>query len=99
MHIRKDQALVQLLPLKWDWLEYSSFEPASYFTYGYVPPIWVAYWVKNSLNKGLFQQIFLKHGCVFQKWAKNCKKNWWFSAKIHHKSGMVSFGNKKRVAF
>ena len=32
------------------------------------------FWVKNSLNKGPFRQIFLKHGCVFQKLAKKMLK-------------------------
>ena len=44
------------------------------------------FWVQNSLNKGPLRQIFLKHGCVFKKLAKNCQKLVVF-AKIHHKSG------------
>ena len=49
-------------------------------------PIWVGFGSKIIYIRVLFGQIFLKHGCAFQKLAKNCKKLVAF-AKIHHKSG------------
>ena len=37
--------------------------------------VWMGFWVQYSLNKDpVFRQIFLKHGWVFQKLAKNCQK-------------------------
>ena len=44
---------------------------------------------KFSKQGSLFRQIFLKHGWVFQKLAKN-SQNGLFSAQIHHKSGYDS---------
>ena len=50
-------------------------------------PIWVGFWVQNSLNKGpFFGRFSLNMGCVFQKLA-NIVKNWQFSAKVHHRIG------------
>ena len=65
-----------------------------------MPPIWVGFWARNSLNKGfLFRQIFHKHGWVIQKLAKIVKMGS-FPPKFIIKVGMTAtVGNKKRVAF
>ena len=55
--------------------------------YGYVPPIWVGFWVQNSLNKGpFFGKFSLNIGGLSRNWEK-IVKNGKCSAKIHHKSG------------
>ena len=55
--------------------------------YWYVPPIWMALWVQNSLNKGpLFGRFCLNMGEFSRNW-QNVVKNELFSPTIHHISG------------
>ena len=57
----------------------------------YVPPIWVGFWVHNSLSKGpLFDRFSLKMG-GFSKVGQKIVINGQFSAKIHYESG--HYGN------
>ena len=53
-------------------------------------PIWVGFWVQNSLNKGpFFGRFSINMGGLSRNWRK-IAKNGPFSAKIHHKSGYES---------
>ena len=52
-----------------------------------MPPIWVGFWVQNSLNKGpFFGKFSLNMGGLTRNWQK-IVKNGEFFAKSHHKSG------------
>ena len=62
-----------------------------------MPPIWVASWAQNSLDKGpffgtlgypgyFFGRFSINMGAFSRNWRK-IVKNGWFPAKIHHKSG------------
>ena len=58
-----------------------------------MPPIWVGFFAKNSLNKGpSFGRFFLNMGGLSGNWRKIVKYGL-FSAKIDHKSG---YGGKFR---
>ena len=62
------------------------------FGYGCVPPIWVGFWVRNSLNNGSFLAN-LNMGGFFHKLAKNLKICS-FPPKFIIKVGMTAiFGN------
>ena len=52
-----------------------------------MPPIWVGFWAKNPLNKGLFfGRFYINIGGLSRNWRKIAKTGS-FSAKIYHKSG------------
>ena len=55
-----------------------------------MPPIWVGFWVQNSLNKGPFFGRFAINMGGFSRYWQKIAKNGPFSAKIHHKSGYES---------
>ena len=54
--------------------------------YGYLPPIWVGFWVKNSLNKGpFFGRLSSNMGGLSRNLRKIAKMGGF--PPIHHKSG------------
>ena len=63
------------------------------FRYGYVPPIWVGFWARNSLDKGpFFGRFSINMGGLSTNWQK-IAKNWFFPPKLIIKLGMAtSFG-------
>ena len=57
--------------------------------HGYVLPIWLGFWIQNSLNEGLlFHQTFLRHGWAFQKLEQIDKDS--FPPKFIIKVGMTA---------
>ena len=55
-----------------------------------MPPIWVGFWIQNSLNKGPFFSGFsINMGGLSMNWQK-IAKNVSFSAKMHHRTGYDS---------
>ena len=52
-----------------------------------MPPIWVSFWVQNSLDKGpFFGRFSINKGEFSRNWQK-IVKNGYFSTKIYHKRG------------
>ena len=60
-----------------------------------MPPIWVGFWVQNSLNKGPFIDRFsLNMGEFSRNWQKMVKNWYFFPLKFIIKVGMrVTVGN------
>ena len=65
-----------------------------------MPPIWMGFWVRNSLNKGpFFDRFSLNMGAFSRNWQKIIKMGT-FPPKFIIKVGMTAtVGNLKRVAF
>ena len=67
-----------------------------------MPPLWVGFWAPSSLDKGLFRQIFHKHGWVtgYPEIDKKESKIGSFPPKLVIKVGMTaSFSTWKRVPY
>ena len=55
-----------------------------------MPPIWLGFWVQNSLEKGpFFGRFSINVGGLSRNWRKMVKNGSHF-AKIHHKGGYDS---------